>query len=568
MAKIEELFFLPPMAVARLGGSSVPLVSYTWLEDPSLHGAGLTVISPSVSLEVLADGAVRPFLPAAIQFRDGDKFRPVAPFLELWVRSNGTEQPVTLQWMSENKAALSDIQYTVTAANRKAARRSGDAACAFSAQVKVAGDDHASHAMLAFSTGTNPLVFPEKPIPLGHFQVIRPTPAAAMGVDLSALRVRFTPATGQVYGPPNLEKKRDPDNPVQRNSYELVPRENGILNENAAWMHYNARGRRDNPQPSDTYDGSGDNTPVNRSFGVVDDTCDVLLEANIKVGGKNFTAAARIFCGPPDYAPDRRPFCSLADELIDRDPPPPETEEDLQSAVVRIGDLFQRVFETASLANLDSMRNSMLPGNSRGLQNFPGMPGVSLPDSMTKNDPEFDKEKLAELKGPRGALVYSSLASQTHAPMADADDLALFLRTHADRVRHLIRPAYAHFKDLQQEVRSDRRPDPRQRDPRNNRDGLHDMRMPPYMRDSDASPLSLNRRQYEFLMQTLDRLQAEDKKRAATGAVAGEFNLAQDHLSRVVSRMADGDSDAPETPAPAAAPKPKPRKPAPEKGRR
>src|SRR5690349_17860240 len=137
MAKIEEIFFLPPMAVARLGGSDVPLVSYTWLEDPSLHGAGLTVISPSVSLEVLADGAVHPFVPAAIQFRDGDKFRPVAPFLELWVRSNGTEQPVTLKWMNDNKAALTDIQYTVTAANRKAARRSGDAACAFSAQVKV-----------------------------------------------------------------------------------------------------------------------------------------------------------------------------------------------------------------------------------------------------------------------------------------------------------------------------------------------------------------------------------------------------------------------------------------------
>jgi hypothetical protein len=94
MAKIEELFFLPPMAVARLGGSDTPLVSYTWLEDPSLHGAGLTVISPSTSLEVLADGGVRPFLPAGIQFRDGDKFRPVAPFLELWVRSNGTEPPV------------------------------------------------------------------------------------------------------------------------------------------------------------------------------------------------------------------------------------------------------------------------------------------------------------------------------------------------------------------------------------------------------------------------------------------------------------------------------------------
>lgn len=69
---IDELFFLPPMAVARLGGSDIPLASFRWAEDPSLYGAGLTVIVPDISLEVTADGSVRPFLPAFIQFRDGN----------------------------------------------------------------------------------------------------------------------------------------------------------------------------------------------------------------------------------------------------------------------------------------------------------------------------------------------------------------------------------------------------------------------------------------------------------------------------------------------------------------
>src|ERR1700674_2908046 len=170
MAKIEEVFFLPPMALARLGGSDVPLVSYTWIEDPSLHGAGLTVISPSVSLEVLPDGSVRPFLPTSIQFRDGGKFRPVAPFLELWVRSGGAEQPVSLKWLKDNKASLASINYTVTAANRKAARRSGDPACAFSATINVPGDDHSQHPLLASSSGENPLVLADKPIHLGRFQ--------------------------------------------------------------------------------------------------------------------------------------------------------------------------------------------------------------------------------------------------------------------------------------------------------------------------------------------------------------------------------------------------------------
>ena len=109
MAKIiEEIFFLPPMAVARLGGSDTPLASFTWMEDPTLHGAGLTVIAPAISLNVLADGSVQPFLPAVLQFRDGSLFRPVAPFFELWVRSDGEEQPLTLKFLQESGGTLSD----------------------------------------------------------------------------------------------------------------------------------------------------------------------------------------------------------------------------------------------------------------------------------------------------------------------------------------------------------------------------------------------------------------------------------------------------------------------------
>src|SRR5713226_4216710 len=115
MKNIEEIFFMPPMAVARLGGSNIPLASFTWLEDPNLHGAGLTIIAPGISLEVLADGAIRPFLPANIQFRDGDQLRPVAPFFELWARSDGQEQPITLQWLKANRSSEASVQYTVTA---------------------------------------------------------------------------------------------------------------------------------------------------------------------------------------------------------------------------------------------------------------------------------------------------------------------------------------------------------------------------------------------------------------------------------------------------------------------
>jgi hypothetical protein len=39
---------------------------------------------------------------------------------------------------------------------------------------------------------------------------------------------------------------------------------------------------------------------------------------------------------------------------------------------------------------------------------------------------------------------------------------------------------------------------------------MHDMRMPPYMRDSDDNPLSLTWRQYATLMQLVEQLERQD----------------------------------------------------------
>jgi hypothetical protein len=72
------------MAVARLGGGSVPLESFAWIEDPSLFGAGKTVIAPQVTLEVQRDGSILPYTPGIIRFREDERLRPVAPFFELW----------------------------------------------------------------------------------------------------------------------------------------------------------------------------------------------------------------------------------------------------------------------------------------------------------------------------------------------------------------------------------------------------------------------------------------------------------------------------------------------------
>jgi hypothetical protein len=537
------------MAVARLGSSDTPLEAFTWSEDPSLHGAGLTVITPTITLAVQGDGSVRPNLPDTITFRDGDLFRPAAPFLELWAKLQGVDvlQPLTLNLLGSNGASPESLSFTVTAANRKAARRTGDNGCAFQASVTVIGTDHDQHPLLASSSGARPLVSAQHPIPVGTFQVIRPVPRKEMGIDLSVVRVRYTPAKGQVFGPPGVNSSADPDNGRQ---HVMVLPENQILNSGTPWATYNAENSKfDNPQPWDTYDGSDDTHRRNLSFSIVDDTCDVVIDVAAVIHNRRLTAQARVFCGPPDFSPDRRPFISLADDLVDRDPPPDAPPaESLQDALDRLGDLFQRAYETASMVNVDATRRAMMSGQSRSRFK----PATTLPGSMTRQDtPYFDKDQ--DLNAPpttHERLPYASVAHDAHSSMTDVEDLLMFLQTNPDLVRRLIRPPYGAFHELPATVAAGTAPNDSHRDPRVGRDGLHDMRMPPFMRDSDASPLSLTRRQYQFLMDVLSRVESPAageatvapkalRKRGVPAAPARIRTRVSDHVTQVSSRRRD-----------------------------
>jgi len=530
MAVIEEVFFLPPMAVARLGESATPLDSFTWVEDPSQHGAGSTVIQPAISLEVQTDGSVRPFLPAAIQFRDGNLLRPVAPFFELWAKVKNHAEPVPLTGalLQSSGGSAEGVTYTVRAANRKAARRTDEDSCAFFAQIQVVGSDHNRHRLDASSMGAQALVSSAQPIPLGQFQAIRPVVATMMGVDLDQLRVRFTPAAGQVYGPPGATDDVDPDT---NRRHEMVPPANRILNPNSPWIGYDAGAAFNNPEPADTYDGAdrGDE----RSFGVVDDTCDAVIEAIVIVGGARFRASARLFSAPPDFAPDRRPFVSLADELIDRDPPKVEPQESAGDALKRLADLFQRVFETVSLANVDAMRQRSIGGGQDG--GTPDEIPHTNDQSMTPADAPYYRTDQTDIPEPeRNARVpFHDTAVEMHAPLADADDLALFLRTMGPQVKRLVRPPYGAFKELEENPAATAESDLQHRDPRITRDTLHDMRMPPYMRDSDATALSLTRRQYKFLMSVVDSLQV---KRGAAPGSQPLPTATNAHVAKVLAR--------------------------------
>lgn len=527
--RLVGIFFNPPLAIARVGGSAVPLESYSWGTERTIHGAHQTVVRPEVTLKVRSDGSVLPYMPNAIEFRDGEELRPVAPFFELWVELQGVEsslRPLTLALMDDLGISIKSLAFSVTVANRKAQRRTGSAACAFIARVGVQGNDHARKPLLASSpheADEAPLVAAERPVPLGWFQVIKPLPATLLGTDLSIVRVRFTPAAGEVYGPPTAISA--PASPLPPGGalaastlggrlHELVPERNRILNPGTPWSTYEMDTEtQEEPQPSDSYDGA--NVGHNRSWGVVDDTCDGVIHATVVAGGQRFTADARVVSGCPDYAPDKRPFFSLADDLADRDLPPVPIAEDVAQSEAEIADLFQRVFETVSLVNLDSTRIHGIGENVSDDPpvNPPGLPRIDDGTMTALDTPYVDLvppllERLSATTGaarPRERLVYSSAARAAHAPLTDIETLLFYLQTQRAHVERLLRPPYGRFKDY--EPRPGPIPHPRHRDPRVRRDTMQDMRMPPYMRDSDQTPMSLTYRQYHAVLDFLELLQ-------------------------------------------------------------
>jgi len=507
------LYVLPPFAIARLGASGTPVDAFEWIENPATHGAGRTVIQPAVSLRVEADGSIRPYMPSVMLFRDGpgQKIRPTTPFFELWGRFDDSDeiQPVTATRLEAIGGSLGRVSWRVRAANLKAARRTKSPADAFGTEVTVRGNQHAPVPLLAVSPnvpGAAPLALASAPILLGRVQAIRPYPGNELGVDLDVIRLRFTPGAGEVFGPPAATVAADPDAPTGSiRQYEIVPERNRILNGEAGWTKFRPTNDMEQPEPANTFDGVLDTATGigGQSWGVVDDTCDVVIEATVEVGSDRFIATARASAGPPDFAPDRRPFMSLADDLADRELPALSTAQIAEQVTVEeVADLLRRVFETVSLTNLDALRRMMLAGQEPSDPD--PVPVTALPGSMTDVDRPL-ADKIPSVLGPRGAdtrLGYTEVAQDTHSEIADIDNMLNLFRTQPDRIRHLLRPPFARIADLPAQP-PDKLPTdelgtppkqvltPRERDPRVLRDGLHDMRMPPYMRDSDAAPLSL-----------------------------------------------------------------------------
>ena len=542
---IQDIFIDPPLAIARLGGSSMPQDAYVWVKAPEPRAGDTTTIAPTWTLVVQPDATVVPVLPAQVTLRDGPLIRPVAPFFEIWARLGKTgrspstwrDVPLTPALLKKNGAALSDLILQIDAKNLKAARRTGnpDLGIGTYPPARLAADQHAPLSLLASSPGEvrEPLIPLGKNIPLGSVQIMRSRPQPKRGaqprqglewtdlVNVEVIRFRFTPAHGLVYGVPaagKLSQTSPGARPPQRLRI-AVDKENAYLNPLAGWAGTPAN---DLVEPSDTYDGAGSGpSNTNRpALGVIDDTCEVRFQATLKLPRRKqgLSASAHAFVGPPDFAPDRRPFLSLADELNARgEPNGPSRKMNPKQTDDWVQDLFERVFETVSLFNVDLYREQEAMRLSPSQRRRKPIPDDHLPDAnlaMGANDPLRNPDTPMPMPTPQEPLPLTEHARTRHRELADLQGLKDFISDHPGRIQTLVRPPFAIEAG---------------------EDFLGtSMRMPPFMRNSNSEPLTLSQWQYDLLMRWVDEHTPGPKARKAPRELSPK---AKDRRDAVVDRV-------------------------------
>ncbi|MFF8717110.1 hypothetical protein ACF07T_37630 [Streptomyces sp. NPDC015184] len=412
------------------------------------------------TFEVADDGTLterQPDPEKRVRFKDANGFRPICPFFELrgtWTSVEGqhhTDEPITVDVLAEFGIDLAEVKWTVNVANLKAYQCTGSPGDRIEAAVELRGDHHLRQMLEGKSPAgaDRPLVPPGESVPLGSVQLPHP------GGGFPELRLRFTPGTGAVYGPSNL---------LDRTDRYLLPEDRLFLAPDAAWCKFTLIGATDvRTFPAALFAGS---TSVDGrvSLGLVDDVCDGLI--GVTLGG--LTARARIVVTPPDFAPDRRPFTSLADGLTDRvqreevsDPAYVAENRDLTALEVR--DLFERVLEAMDAVNVDAQNDRATLENVDRAQN------LGLPEDETRERTFGPPDPL-----PGVMLPLTERGRRWHRRFVALEFLEDLFRERPELLRQVIRTPLEEQR-------------------------WYDRRMPVAVRGSDAYPMHLTRRQYDLL---------------------------------------------------------------------
>jgi hypothetical protein len=521
--QIQAIRINPPIAIARVGASTVPVESYYWSRPTNPRWDGETTIVPDWTLEVAPDGSLRPALPESVAFRDGDSVRPVAPFFELLASlgeegsepDSWTTEPLTVELLRQYGPAdfadnpLRALTLTISAMNRKAARRSGAPLLEYGTFPPLTiGFNNFSKVMLQAGSplhASSPLIPRDRHICLGYIQIIRPGTQPDVGatawsdrIRVDTLRFRFTPGAGHSYGPPGAAVSQTLPEPWGSRSHVIVRPEHAFLNQDAGWygVHGNSSGLL---EPYDTYDGA--ERDAGMSLGIVDDTCEARVQITLRWARTpdrarpDLTAHCNVWVGPPDFAPDRRPFLSVADEINDRQSIDVVRRRDAELNVVDLDawvqDLFEKAYEVVSLMNVDFWRNrraSPLVNVDAAIAGDQVGEGEEESRSMSSVDPLRNKEFAVPASSELEPLPLSEHARTRHRALSDVEALKEFIVQHPGRLEKLLRVAFT----IQEGESA----------------GQTTMQMPPFMRQSNAMPLTLSVWQYELLMSWVHQVEA------------------------------------------------------------
>src|SRR5215831_3906638 len=312
---ITGLRILPPFAIGRLGSASEPLDNYVIEVDPE-RPLGFRHIKPAPTLIVdERTGEIRGSRAApAVTFKQGNRIRPVAPFLEVFAVSGSSLRPLTLDLLRRNGLDETKISWRVAVANRKVFRRTEKERDIVEADTEW----FSGHEPQQLKGQCRNFVRRTDFVDFGHVRFVKPNR------EFPEIRLRFTPAKGLIYGPnASIDGKPDPAIAKDRAIYDT---------RKGSWRGFGAddaneeEGQKTKPFHNETLPPAlyaikppappwlhGD---VAISRGYLDDACDGFVEVKLTFkDGTQADACARVCAAPPVVVPDSLFVRNLLDDL-------------------------------------------------------------------------------------------------------------------------------------------------------------------------------------------------------------------------------------------------------------
>lgn len=354
---ILELRILPPLAIARLGAADEPLEAFDLEVNPDNPLDYRSIVPrPSLAIDQATGEVIRAYVSDSIRFKDENKkIRPVAPFLEVFVRTSEKPeelQALTIDLLQQENLSLDHLQWDIELGNIKIYRRTGNVNDQIHAKL-IGLKDHSRHAL----EGHSPNFLPNKVLPLGHVQFIKPTK------DFPEIRLRYTPAGGVVYGTRRQRLVPNQNGVPVLQPDPIIDNDDLVLYDEAKgdWLNYTESAAPTLTNPAGIYAGYANAEGNQVSWGYLDDECDGIVRVRLQLqDGTQLQAQGYIGAGPPAFAPDTLPVRVISDEMeqILYGPEVAEAEVSIDDAT----ELVLRALETVRLMNTAVMNGNPVNG--------------------------------------------------------------------------------------------------------------------------------------------------------------------------------------------------------------